>query len=677
MILASLVHEVVNTEVEEIAGAVVAFAGAAGYYALTRQLRRKRNSRRTKVESELTVAKRPGRGRVPPDVDRFTFRERVRDIPRSVRHAVKQERYANVEAISSEGDPIRTIYADDPFYLRVDIGALARESLVEEPVPVPEEVLPTEDIVLTVLLSSNDFGVGYDFKDCKRGHAVEHRLRLPADGGSAVADDGHKFVEFALRAPRDELRARARLSYLYRNAVLQSQRLDAEFGEPLRVVTDFTLSTQLGGDVDTISERPRVTVIANDSPGERHELTIRSGDASGAPIGNPVTFPIEGDRIGPTVAELRGALERRAPRRRQQRRRDLVETLRLIAPLGWKLWTALEPQLRRAVRDAARSMPDAVLHIALAEGSTFTLPWSFVYDIFLEEDAHPGDLLICPLVTEWDEHSPMVDPNVRACPHAGPDGHEEGTLCPFGFWGYRYKIEILTPTETPATSIRCSSGASAVVGVTHVGIRRKQMENHIKTLAETFHNGAGLKLRETATKKELRRLIERDIPILYFLCHGKRRQNITVLSIGRDDRVPPGDLMGWMQVASMRGRDPMWSNPQPLVFINACGSTKITPQDLVDYLGAFVRSGNAAGLIGTEVKIERTQAMELAQEFFAELFEPDACVDNALHHVRMSFLADGNLFGLVYTPYCFADLAMVKDGDRSSAAVELLSEPKV
>lgn len=55
--------------------------------------------------------------------------------------------------------------------------------------------------------------------------------------------------------------------------------------------------------------------------------------------------------------------------------------------------------------------------------------------------------------------------------------------------------------------------------------------------------------------------------------------------------------------------------------------------------------------MGTEAQVEATQAMDLAEAFF-----------DALHHVRQAFLADGNLLGLTYTPYCFADLT-VEVGD--------------
>lgn len=76
----------------------------------------------------------------------------------------------------------------------------------------------------------------------------------------------------------------------------------------------------------------------------------------------------------------------------------------------------------------------------------------------------------------------------------------------------------------------------------------------------------------------------------------------------------------------------MWTDPRPLVFVNACVSAQITPEDLVDYLGAFVGKGRAAGLIGTEVKVEQGQAMELAESFFSRLFEHGGSLEQALNH---------------------------------------------
>jgi hypothetical protein len=48
--------------------------------------------------------------------------------------------------------------------------------------------------------------------------------------------------------------------------------------------------------------------------------------------------------------------------------------------------------------------------------------------------------------------------------------------------------------------------------------------------------------------------------------------------------------------------------------------------------------------------------MSAAEEFFSALVTDGSSVDEALRRVKGSFLSSGNLFGLVYTPYCFADV---------------------
>jgi hypothetical protein len=569
-------------------------------------------------------------------------------------------RYANVRVLNPQGKPIRGIAPGELARLRVDIGALQQESLVERPVAFPDDLLPSEDVTLEVLLSSSDFAVGTSVEKLRKASVARQALRLPAEGGAAVSEDGKReYVDFALRAPERMERARARLSYVYRNTVVQSQRVDAILGLNVRVTTDFTLSRSLAAaDVQAISERPRVALIANDSPGDYHELTVRAGDAGGAPVGDPVTFKIEHQRIGPAVAQLRRQLARQAPRRRRQSPSELVKAMRELAPLGHKLYAALDPRLQATVRDVARTMPEAVLQVALAHGSTFTLPWSFVYDIYLPSDVPAKQLKVCRVLSEWDGNSPMVAAGQRACPHADDDSHREAVLCPFGFWGYRYSIELLTSTDRPAREIRCETDSKVVMGETERGLRRGGLTGHAQALATILANATPtLSMTRTQTVAGLRSLIEDDLPIIYLLCHGKRAGTQTLLSIGKRQRISAQDLIGWMDVAARKGRR-MWTDPRPLVFVNACGSAQITPEDLVDYLGAFVGKGQAAGLIGTEVKVEQGQAMQLAESFFARLFEHGASVEQALHHVRSEFLASGNLFGLVYTPYCLADLAV-------------------
>jgi CHAT domain-containing protein len=128
--------------------------------------------------------------------------------------------------------------------------------------------------------------------------------------------------------------------------------------------------------------------------------------------------------------------------------------------------------------------------------------------------------------------------------------------------------------------------------------------------------------------------------------------------MGNREWVTAPDFMSWVQDAYLLRRQRAWDKIRPLVFINACHPAELDPQALFNYVDAFVVAGNAAGVIGTEVKVHQDLAMQFAQRFFDELLSADGTVALALRRSRLAFLARGNLFGLNYTPYCWADLTV-------------------
>ena len=113
-----------------------------------------------------------------------------------------------------------------------------------------------------------------------------------------------------------------------------------------------------------------------------------------------------------------------------------------------------------------------------------------------------------------------------------------------------------------------------------------------------------------------------------------------------------------MSEAFRRSHLRIWDQIRPLIFINACHSAELDPAALFNYIDTFVTAANAAGVIGTEVKVSQDLAMEFARRFFDELLSPGATVGSAMRSARMEFLSRGNLFELNYTPYCWADLAL-------------------
>jgi hypothetical protein len=102
----------------------------------------------------------------------------------------------------------------------------------------------------------------------------------------------------------------------------------------------------------------------------------------------------------------------------------------------------------------------------------------------------------------------------------------------------------------------------------------------------------------------------------------------------------------------------MWTDPRPLVFINACESVAIEPEDAVTYAGTLIGTAHASGVIGTEVRVQQDVAMSVAEIFFKSLLE-GRNVGAAIQQMRLGFLAKGHLVGLVYTPFCLADVRLV------------------
>jgi hypothetical protein len=355
---------------------------------------------------------------------------------------------------------------------------------------------------------------------------------------------------------------------------------------------------------------------------------------------------------------------------RKARRKDqLVRDLRELAPLGWQLWNAVVAPHFHEVYDVLDRFEGAVLQVSRPSTSSYAFPWGLIYDIpqLSDEDQH-----VCPLVDSWDEIGPMVRQGIRRCP-AAPQGHAENTLCPFGFWGYRFPIEQLSSTGSPVTEIPVPRAKpfDVVAIQTERRVDAGRLAEHMGSLRKLLRDAfPAATLREARNRAGARRLLGSETPLVYFYCHGERpgintpgvpsaiRREQTYLGIDGNQMLTPSDIVGWVLQWRRDEDRRVWDRVRPLVFINACHSAEINPDTLVSYLDAFVGTANAAGLIGTEVRVDQDLAMDVAEQFFRSLFR-GATVDGALHAVRLDFLAAGNLLGLVYTPYCMADLRLV------------------
>ncbi len=584
-------------------------------------------------------------------------------------------RYANAVLVQeASGRTLNRQAAIDPgrvIRLRLDIGKLSAQSAVIDPEPIPEHLLPATSIRLDVVVSSTHFQVGTTRSTLGASQCARGRFTLPRDGCAARTAGGRKYLYFFLRAPVGKPVARARIGYYYRNHLIQSQILHADVGATegsYYVEVDYTLSESLVG-LDVLPARPQVSIVANHNGDGKHQIVIRSSDETGEVLGRPCTYEVDEYAVGRLIEAMRAVLRKAgvAPVQKRRRRDQLVRDLSALAPFGWQLWNAIVAPRFHDLYDVLDRYESVVMQVSRPATSSYAFPWGLIYDIPLISDA---ELQICPLVDRWDGVADMVSRGLRRCPEA-PNGHDENTLCPFGFWGYRYPIEQLSSTDRPVTEIPVPrDDVFDVVAIeTERGVNPADLAVHIGALRRLLLSEfPSARLREARNRAAARELLGRDTPLVYFYCHGERpgvgdpgvpsaiRREQTYLGIDKNEKLTPTDISGWVvQWRREEGRK-VWDKVRPLIFINACHSAEINPDTLVSYLDAFVGTAHAAGVIGTEVRVDQRLAMDVAVEFLGRLFQ-GWTVDHALHAVRLDYLASGNLLGLVYTPYCMADLS--------------------
>jgi len=99
-----------------------------------------------------------------------------------------------------------------------------------------------------------------------------------------------------------------------------------------------------------------------------------------------------------------------------------------------------------------------------------------------------------------------------------------------------------------------------------------------------------------------------------------------------------------------------WSDRQPLVILNGCHTSELTPEEVLSFVTAF-SDARAAGVIGLETSIEQRLAGEAIEDFLSFL-RMGRNTGEAIYCMRWELLHKGNVMGLAYTPYCSAALQL-------------------
>jgi len=550
-----------------------------------------------------------------------------------------EPRYLNSWLTDSEGDtpvpPSRALLPDHVYNLACQIGPPSPLSAVvkNQDHPFPDLTKDGSAVEVELLIAGNDFAV------LDRGRVT---VTVPVRGPSKAA-------QIQLRTPSRSGSATLRILAMYRGNCLMSQLLQADIvtGSGYTIVIDYVLTADMSQLPSLLAQDLSLHTAMENA--DEIRLVVGGGSQ------DMFSTSLNDARIRSAAGMARNALVdvHFGPQGSRSRYDDhnsckpqqCYKDLALLATRGWMLYQNVidDPRRRRELRDMLRRISltsgrPARLQIATAEGRITPFPWQLVYDIPVT--GHPPSFTSCPTLEGW-----LSGAN-RGIPTSCSYKHEQNTLCPFGFWGYAY--ELASPASGHGQDlpifVKSRDGALRAIAAVSERLNATATQNHFQQL--------GLDVKQLRTVHDLENQIYNDHPdVVYFYCHGKREDipggyPRPLLEIGRDELIAPEDIAAW----SEKWPDCAWRDPRPLIFMNGCHTSELTPDLLTDFVTTF-GDVNAAGSIGTEVALTQLVASEAAELIFAA-FNGPYNVAAAMRLMRWNLLRKGNVMGLNYTPYC-------------------------
>ena len=352
-----------------------------------------------------------------------------------------------------------------------------------------------------------------------------------------------------------------------------------------------------------------------------------------------------------------------------RQRGERLDQLVALAVAGWDAYSGLFGV--PSEDSPAASADEALLSIARCRPDRTNLAWAALYDYYL--DGSPP--AICDVFArQLRAGQDLLDEPGRCraqptCP-LGDALRRDRTVCPFGFWGLRHRIEQppshIAPPAEPAldgpdplhaasrrtTAIRRPAGDARRLGVAWWPHFDDRVRTHLETLV-----ALGPAEVESERARILALLERGQKQIYYFFCHGAGENLSFVLQVG------PGKVGDTIKVGDLNHRKYTWSpdGPAPLVFLNGCNTTAFRG-DTINKLIDRLRAMGASGVVGTEIPVHTHLAEDVGQRVIDELAAGRPLGPAFLAMRRGLLRAQYNPLGLAYA-FFGADQLHLCDGE--------------
>ncbi|HEY0725787.1 MAG TPA: hypothetical protein VGD41_17670, partial [Pyrinomonadaceae bacterium] len=323
----------------------------------------------------------------------------------------------------------------------------------------------------------------------------------------------------------------------------------------------------------------------------------------------------------------------------------------------------------RSLRETLET--SSIIQVARTGPANYVFPWALVYQYPL-----PGpekDIKFCRITDEWDQSGRRTKKLMQYCEHRNEDWHQTNIICPYGFWGLNHVIEQPIPAlerlpdgtyvlrDATDKIVMGLTNLDLSIGVTH-DVSPADVTKHLTRLRGI--NPLRLQPANPADDRDKVRGMLNEAMVVYFLCHGEydTTRSLPYLSIGLRDtqeihRIYPDTLQAWADAADLKA----WGKQHPLIFINGCHTTNLTPGEVLNFVTALGFAG-AGGVIGTEISVLASVAIEVAESLFEKIAgNMPVPVGEAMYQTRWELANKGNLLGLAYSLYCLANLHVTKN----------------
>ena len=317
---------------------------------------------------------------------------------------------------------------------------------------------------------------------------------------------------------------------------------------------------------------------------------------------------------------------------------------------GYRFYTTLINRLAGS-SDRAWDLADMMLtpgqvQIASKQSARLVIPAAMIYDYPLDDGIQSSKISICDtFIQALDQDVSLEDTACfkGECPHYD----DETVICPSGFWGFRHNLGLpVTVQEAPdaPSTIQLDGEVTLAVSVS-TDPKFGEREPHEKRLQAMGFEWEYANNRDDS----LNMLRKTKSEVVYFYCHGGLHNDLPYLSLGQ-----PGSAR--FTSSNLFSKRIRWRQIRPLVFINGCHTTQLSPERAMDLVSAFVATSQAAGVVGTEITIFEPIATTFAEECFRRFLVEKQTLGESIRGARLKMLKAGNPLGLVYIPYAMAGL---------------------